>query len=104
MTAPRPARRTRPPRGFATALGMSFALMLLVAGGIADRGGAFPLVVLGGAAAAMGLLYLVFPHGPASPWARQMAWRCMPASMPCSAAPASPRRRVGHGRPASSCR
>ena len=43
---------------------MSFALMLLVAGGIADRGGALPLAVLGGTAAAMGLLYRVFPHGP----------------------------------------
>ncbi|TDH64266.1 potassium channel protein [Dankookia rubra] len=64
MTMPRQARRKHPPKGFATALGMSFALMLLVAGGIADRGGAFPVVVLGGAAAAMGLLYLVFPHGP----------------------------------------
>lgn len=64
MTAPRRAARARPPQGFATAFGMSFALMLLVAGAIADRGGAFPVVVLGGAGAAMGLLYLVFPHGP----------------------------------------
>jgi hypothetical protein len=64
MTARPPAGRKRPPKGFATALGMSFVLMLLVAGAIADRGGGFPLVVLGGAAAAMGLLYLVFPHGP----------------------------------------
>jgi hypothetical protein len=64
MTSPRRAGPKRPPKGFATALGMSFVLMLLVAGGIADRGGTFPLVVLGGAAAAMGLLYLVFPHGP----------------------------------------
>jgi hypothetical protein len=64
MTPPRRAGPKRPPKGFANALAMSFALMLLVAGGIADRGGAFPFVVLGGAAAAMGLLYLVFPHGP----------------------------------------
>jgi len=64
MTGPARSRGRRPPKGFATALGMSCALMLLVAGGIADRGGAFPLVVLGGAAVAMGLLYLIFPHGP----------------------------------------
>ncbi|MFC7477038.1 potassium channel family protein [Dankookia sp. GCM10030260] len=64
MILPRRTGPGRPPKGFAKALAMSFALMLLVAGGIADRGGAFPLVVLGGAAAAMGLLYLVFPHGP----------------------------------------
>jgi ion channel len=59
-----PARRRRTPRGFGTALGMTFALMLLVAGGVADRGVFFPAVLLGTAAGAVGLLYLLFPHGP----------------------------------------
>ena len=62
--AGRRRRAARPPKGFATSLGMSFILMLLVAGGIADRGGTLPIFVLGGAATAMGLLYLLFPHGP----------------------------------------
>ncbi|TDG27435.1 potassium channel protein, partial [Paracraurococcus ruber] len=57
-------RRRRAPKGFGTALGLSVALMLLVAGGIADRGGSLPLVVLGGAALAVGVLYLIYPHGP----------------------------------------
>ena len=57
--------RRRTPRGFASALGLSLVLLLLVAGGIADRGGAFPLVVLGGSAVAVGALHLLFPHGPA---------------------------------------
>jgi hypothetical protein len=43
---------------------MTFALMLLVAGGVADRGRLFPVVLLGTAAGAAGLLYLLFPHGP----------------------------------------
>ncbi|MDO9712422.1 potassium channel family protein [Paracraurococcus lichenis] len=64
MIAPYPHRRGRPPKGFGTSLGMSLALMLLVAGGVADQGGVFPLVVLGGAAAAVGALYLIYPHGP----------------------------------------
>ncbi|MBL6456257.1 two pore domain potassium channel family protein [Belnapia sp. T6] len=56
------ARRT--PRGFLTAFGMSLGLMLLVAGGVADRGGTFPLVLLGASALAIGALTLLFPHGP----------------------------------------
>lgn len=43
---------------------MTLVLMLLVAGGVADRGGSFPLVLLGGSATALGALYLIFPHGP----------------------------------------
>lgn len=62
MTARRPPRGT--PQGFLTALGLTLVLMLLVAGGIADRGGVFPLVVLGGSGLAVGALYLLFPHGP----------------------------------------
>ncbi|MDN3564908.1 potassium channel family protein [Paeniroseomonas aquatica] len=65
MTPAARLRRRRTPRGFLSALGLSLVLMLLVAGGIADRGGAFPLVVLGSSAAAIGALYLLFPHGPA---------------------------------------
>ncbi|MBK1660581.1 hypothetical protein, partial [Paracraurococcus ruber] len=64
MTMPGRPRRRRAPKGFGTALGLSVALMLLVAGGIADRGGSLPLVVLGGAALAVGVLYLIYPHGP----------------------------------------
>lgn len=56
--------RRRPPAGFAAAIGLTIVLMLLVAGGIADGQGRFPLVLLGAAAVAVGLLYLVFPHGP----------------------------------------
>ena len=63
MSPARPHRRGTP-RGFLQALGLSLGLMLLVAGGVADRGGVFPLVVLGGAAVAIGALYLLFPHGP----------------------------------------
>jgi hypothetical protein len=59
-----PARRRRMPRGFASALALTFALMLLVAGGVADRGRLFPIVLLGTAAAAIGVLYLLFPRGP----------------------------------------
>ena len=63
MTGPA-ARTRRTPRGFLTALGLTCVLMLLVAGGVADQGELFPLVVLGAAAAAVGLLYVIFPHGP----------------------------------------
>ena len=42
--------------------------------------------------------------GRNSPSAPRTAWRCMPASLPCSAVPASPRRRTGRGASASSCR
>ncbi len=52
------------PRGFAWALGLTFGLMLLIAGGVADRGGFFPLVVLGVTGMAMGALYLIIPYGP----------------------------------------
>lgn len=62
MTTRRPPAGT--PQGFLAALGLTLALMLLVAGGIADRGGVFPLVVLGGSGLAVGALYLLFPHGP----------------------------------------
>lgn len=64
MTTTTRAWRRGTLKGFVSALGMSLALMLLVAGGVADRGGTFPLVVLGGSAAAVGALYLLFPHGP----------------------------------------
>jgi hypothetical protein len=57
-------RRRGTPQGFASAIGMTLVLMLLVAGGVADRGGSFPLVLLGGSAVALGALYLLFPHGP----------------------------------------
>jgi hypothetical protein len=52
------------PQGFLAALGLTLVLMLLVAGGLADRGGIFPLVVLGGSGLAVGALYLLVPHGP----------------------------------------
>jgi hypothetical protein len=52
------------PRGLLTALAMSLTLVLLVAGGVADRGGTFPLVLLGGSAIAVGALTMLFPHGP----------------------------------------
>lgn len=54
----------RPPPGFASALGMALSLMLLVAAGISDGGVLIPAVVVGGSAAAVGALYLLFPHGP----------------------------------------
>lgn len=56
--------RHRPPRPFLGAIGLSLGLMLLVAGGVADRGGTFPLVLLGTSALAIGALYRLFPHGP----------------------------------------
>lgn len=62
MTLRRHRRRT--PRGFLTAIGMTLALMLVVAGGIADRDELFPLVVLTGSGLAVGALYLLFPQGP----------------------------------------
>jgi len=46
------------------ALALSLSLMLLVAGGVADRGGLFPLVLLSGSAVAVGVLMAIFPHGP----------------------------------------
>jgi predicted membrane protein len=43
---------------------LTFALMVLLAGAVADRGGTFPLVLLATTAVAVGLLYMMFPHGP----------------------------------------
>ena len=60
---PHPRRPRRTPRGFLTALGLTLALMLLVAGGVADQGQLFPAVVLGGSGLAVGTLYLLFPQG-----------------------------------------
>lgn len=60
------AARTRLRRqvhSFAMAIGVGVVLMLLVAGAIADRGGWLPWTVPGLSAAAMGVLYLAFPHG-----------------------------------------
>ncbi|SDB68827.1 potassium channel family protein [Belnapia rosea] len=54
----------RRPRGYLGAIGLSLGLMLLVAGGVADQGGTFPLVLLGTSALAIGALYRLFPHGP----------------------------------------
>ena len=51
------------PRGWLRSVLLTLAFATLVAGGIADRGSAFPLVVIGTAAIGMGSLYLLFPHG-----------------------------------------
>jgi hypothetical protein len=51
-------------RAFGEAFAPGVVLMLLVAAAAADRGGAFPLVMPAVSAAALGLLALVFPHGP----------------------------------------
>jgi hypothetical protein len=42
---------------------MTLAFGLLVAGGVADEGTAFPFLVIGTAALGLGTLYLLFPHG-----------------------------------------
>jgi hypothetical protein len=54
----------RTPRGFLTAEATALALMLLVAGGVADEGLLFSAVAFGGVGVAAGALYLVFPQGP----------------------------------------
>ena len=58
----RPLVRT--PRGFLAAEGTALALMLLVAGGVADQGLLFSSVAFGGVGVAVGALYLLFPQGP----------------------------------------
>jgi len=57
------ARSAGAPRGFLTAEATALALMLLVAGGIADEGFLFSAVAFGGVGAAVGALYGLFPHG-----------------------------------------
>jgi hypothetical protein len=52
------------PPGMGPALGLTFSLMLLVAGGVADRGLLFPVAVLAGSGGALAVLYALFPHGP----------------------------------------
>ena len=52
------------PRGFLTAEATALALMLLVAGGVADDGLLFSAVAFGGVGVAVGVLYLLFPQGP----------------------------------------
>jgi hypothetical protein len=54
----------RTPRGFLTAEATALALMLLVAGGVADEGLLFSAVAFGGVGVAAGALYLLFPQGP----------------------------------------
>ncbi len=56
-------RLRRQIHSFAMAIGVGLVLMLLVAGAIADRGGWLPWTVPLLSAAAMGVLYLAFPHG-----------------------------------------
>ena len=51
-------------RGFLTAEATALALMLLVAGGIADEGLLLSAVAFGGVGVAVGALYLLFPQGP----------------------------------------
>ena len=50
--------------GSLLALLPSLGLMLLVAGGAADRGLLYPLVLLGGSALGLAALLVIFPHGP----------------------------------------
>ena len=61
-----PGRRARraAPRGFLAAEATALVLMLLVAGGVADEGWVFSAVAVCGVGAAVGALYLLFPHGP----------------------------------------
>ncbi len=54
----------RAPRGFLAAEGTALALMLLVAGGVADHGLLFSAVAFGGVGIAVGVLYVLFPQGP----------------------------------------
>jgi len=54
----------RAPRGFLAAEGTALALMLLVAGGVADEGFVFSAFAVCGVGAAVGVLYLLFPQGP----------------------------------------
>jgi hypothetical protein len=55
---------SRSPRGFLTAEATALALMLLVAGGVADEGLLFSAVAFGAVGIAAGALYLLFPQGP----------------------------------------
>lgn len=64
MSARSPVRRRRTTRGFLTAESTALVLMLLVAGGVADEGWLFSAVAFCGVGAAVGVLYLLFPHGP----------------------------------------
>lgn len=64
MSAPLPARRRRTPRGFLIAEATALLLMLLVAAGVADEGWFFSALAFCGVGAAVGALYLLFPHGP----------------------------------------
>jgi len=62
---PETSRRRAPlQRGSWLALVPSIGLMLLVAGGAADRGLVYPVVLFGGAAVGLGALRAIFPHGP----------------------------------------
>ncbi len=54
----------RTPRGFLTAEATALALMLLVAGGVADHGLLFSAAAFCGVGVAVGALYLLFPQGP----------------------------------------
>lgn len=59
-----PARiAARLPEGWLRSTLMTFGFGLLVAGGVADQGTAFPYLVIGVAALGLGTLYLLFPHG-----------------------------------------
>jgi hypothetical protein len=51
------------PRGFLVAESTALALMLLVAGGVADQGLLLSAAAFGGVGVAVGALYLLFPQG-----------------------------------------
>lgn len=59
----RPAALRGLPAGWLRSVGMTLGFGLLVAGGVADQGTAFPFLVIGVAALGLGTLYLLFPHG-----------------------------------------
>jgi hypothetical protein len=63
IRTPGQTRLRRQIHAFAMAIWVGVLLMLLVAAAIADRGGPLPWTVPGVSAAAMGALYLAFPHG-----------------------------------------
>ena len=54
----------RAPRGFLTAEATALALMLLVAGGVADQGLLLSAAAFCGVGLAIGALYALFPQGP----------------------------------------
>lgn len=51
------------PRGWFRSVGFTLLLTSLVAAGVASDGRLMPVVILGVAAAGLGLLYILFPHG-----------------------------------------